>query len=109
LPDSGLLFILGRAAFFGLLTLAGTLIALRQSAKFRRNGYWWWLGGAICMALLMPFVYVAMTSYNISYTDALLLRDLHAGSWRVADAYAIVAGVATAGLIDLFIFRQSSR
>jgi ABC-type branched-subunit amino acid transport system permease subunit len=55
-------FILGRAAFFGLLGFTGTLIALRQSAKFRRNGYWWWLSGAICVALLMPFAYMAMTS-----------------------------------------------
>lgn len=61
------------------------------------------------MALLMPFAYMAMTSYNISYTDALLLRDLHAGSWRVAEGYAVVAGVGIAGLIDLFIFRRPSR
>jgi hypothetical protein len=106
MPESLLNFVLTRAAFSGLLALVGTVIALRQSARFRRSGYWWWLGGAFCIALVMPFAYMAITSYNISYTDAVLLRQLHAGSWRVAEGYAMFGGVLIARIFYLATLRR---
>lgn len=109
LSDSNVSFVIGRAVFCGLLACVGTLIALRQSSRFRRVGYWWWLGGAIGIALLMPYTYMSITSYNITYVDALLLRGLHAGSWRVAEGYAVLAGVVIAGLCCLVLVGRRSR
>src|ERR1700675_4930958 len=90
-----------KAAVYGLMALVGTLVALRQSARFRRRGYWWCLAGAVCMAFTMPLGYMWMQSNNISFTDALLLRQVRAGSWLVAEGYAILAGTAIAGLVNL--------
>jgi hypothetical protein len=95
-----------RAAFYGVLALLGTLVALHQSPKFRHRGYWLWFSGALCWALVAPFAYMWIQSFNISFADAVLLRHPRAGSWRVAEAYGVVAGVSIGGLIGLIAFRH---
>jgi hypothetical protein len=107
--DPNAFFTFGRAAIYGLIALLGSTVAIRQSATFRRRWYWWILLIAIGNALLAAFVYIWMTSYSVSLADAALLWTYHAGSWRVAERYSIVIGVAVSGLIGFRLSRRLKR
>jgi hypothetical protein len=99
--DSSAFLVLGRAAIYGLVFLVGTIVAIQKSSAFRRRWYWWLLIAAFGYCLLSPFIYMWITSYRISLADAVFLRELHAGSWRVAEAYCVFIGVVLGGLIGI--------
>jgi hypothetical protein len=113
--DSQFWFFIFGAAFLGLFALVGTLIILRRSVQFGKSGYWWLLGIAACAVLITPFVYMWQQSGSISLADAVLLRQFRVGSWHAAGAanvlrgYAILTGIALAGLINLMTPRQSNK
>jgi len=91
----------GCASFvFALLAM---VISFRRSKAFGRRGYWLWLSVAICWVFLAPFFYNGMSSYEISYTDAFLLRKLHAGAWAMTMAYGLLLGVVLGGLFQLML------
>ena len=106
MADSELLFLLGRGAFYGLLALVGTILILRKAPTFHQSRYWWLLGAAACNALLMPIGYMWITSYTMTYIDALSLRALYAGSWLVVDGYFLLAGVLAGGLVGFLAFHR---
>jgi hypothetical protein len=101
--------VFGRAAIYGLIFLVGTIVAIQKYSAFRRRWYWLLLITAFGYCLLSPFVYMWITSYRISLADAFLLRSLHAGSWRVAEAYSVLIGVVLGGLIGLLLSQGSGR
>jgi hypothetical protein len=97
-------YVVSRGAFYGTVVLIGVFLSLRQSTAFRRN-YRWVLVASLGNALAMPFAYMWMTSFKLSYIDALTLSELHAGSWLVADGYCIFLGVVLARLVDFVAAR----
>ena len=96
-----LLYVIIKGSVSAIFALLATVISLRQSATFRHRRYWFWLLGAICFVFLAPLFYIEISSYPISYANALLLRKLHAGAWSVASAYGLLLGVAMGGLVYL--------
>jgi hypothetical protein len=101
------LFTLGGAAIFGLTALGGSIVGIRKSITFRRKWYWRLLALAFASCLLAPFVYRSVALYNVSLADAFLLRSIHAGAWRVAEAYGAFLGLALGGLVELCRTRLS--
>lgn len=102
-------FVFGRAAIDGLIVLVGTIVAMQKYATFRRRWYWLLLVAAVGYCLLSPFIYMAITSYGISLADAFLLRNLHAGSWHVAEAYSMLIGVVLGGLVGFSLSQWLSK
>jgi hypothetical protein len=107
--DSSSFFVFGTAAIHGLIFFVGTIIAIQKSSRFRRRWYWWLVIGAVGYCLISPFIYMWITSYKISLADAVFLRNFHAGSWRVAEAYFVFVGVVVGGLIGIPLSRWSAR
>jgi len=107
--DSSEFFVFGRAAIYGLIFLVGTIVVIQKSSAFRRRWYWWLLIASFGYYILSPFIYMWITSYRISLADAVFLRELHAGSWRVAEAYSVFIGVLLGGLIGMPLSRWLDR
>jgi glucan phosphoethanolaminetransferase (alkaline phosphatase superfamily) len=102
-------FVFGEAAFSGLLFLVCTIVAIQKSSAFRRRWYWWLLTSAFGYCLLSPFIFMWTTPYQISVADAFFLRNLHAGSRRVAEGYSVFIGVVLGGLIGIALSRWLAR
>ena len=105
--ESVLLLTVGRAVVAGTVFLVGSIVAIRRSVTFRRRWYWWLLAFSLAEALLGPFFYIWITSYDVTLQDAILLRTFHAGSWHVAEGYCIFLGTAAGGLIGFGMVRRS--
>src|SRR5882672_3383101 len=89
----------GQAAIVGLIALIGSIVLLRRSESFKKRGYFQFLTITFLNALASPFIYIWMTSYDISLADAVLMKTFYAGSWLVAEGYFLFAGMAVGGII----------
>jgi hypothetical protein len=106
-PDR--LLFLGQALMYGAIFMAGSIVGIRRSQTFRRRWYWWLLSFSFADALIGPFVYLWITSYDVSLQDAILLRTFHAGWWHVPNGYSIFLGTGIAGLIGFVVLKRSKQ
>ena len=106
MPESKIFLTFGFAVIYGLVVLVGSIIAIQRSMIFKRRWFWWLLFIAFANCFLQPFVYMWMTSYNVSFMDAVLMRTFYAGSWHVAEGYAVFLGLAVGGLIGFGLSKK---